>query len=62
MIEAFKFLLDAPDLEGTVVEKRILEKCGAKNAPKSVYKLKSTDTNLSRNASMYTPEQLEKFK
>ena len=62
MTEVFKFLLDAVDLEGTVVEKRIIEKFSAKNAPKSVYKLKSTDTNLSRNESMYTTEQLEKFK
>ena len=28
LLDCFKFLLDVPSIEGTVVEKRIKEKCG----------------------------------
>ena len=59
MIEVFKFILDEPSLEGTVVEKRILDRCSLKNEPKSIYKLKSTSTNLSRNQELYTPELID---
>ena len=61
MVEAFKFLLDVPSIEGTVIEKRILDKCG-KNIPKSLYKLKSLEQNLNRNIGLYSPELLEQMK
>ena len=49
LLDCFKFLLDTPNIEGTVVEKRIQENCGLKNEPKSIYKLKSKSLSLSRN-------------
>ena len=61
LVECFKFILDVPSLEGTVVEKRILEHCSPKNAPKSVYKLKSTSTSLSRNQGLYSPELIDQI-
>lgn len=56
LLDCFKFLLDAPSIEGTVVEKRIIENCSLENKPKSVYKLKSTSTSLSRNQELYSNE------
>ena len=41
MKDLFRFLLDVPNIEGTVLEKRIDEKCAPKNSPKALYKLKS---------------------
>ena len=55
-MEMFKFLLDKPNLVDTVIEKRIVERCGAQNLPKAMYKLKSLDNNLNRNVDMYSPE------
>ena len=54
LLEVFKFLLDTPNIEGTVVEKRIFENCGA--ASKELYKLKSKSNNLNRNIDMYSQE------
>ena len=56
LMEMFKFLLDKPNLVDTVIEKRIVERCGAQNLPKAMYKLKSLDNNLNRNVDMYSPE------
>ena len=39
--DLFRFLLEVPSIEGTVVEQRINETCTPKNAPKSLYKLKN---------------------
>ena len=54
--DLFRFLLDAPSIEGTVLEKRINEKCNGQNGPKSLYKLKHTPTGLNPNAHMYNEE------
>ena len=51
-----------PSLEGTVVEKRIHEIAGQGNTTKAIYKLKSTSTNMSRNAHMYTEAQMDYLK
>merc|ERR1712061_212644 len=50
LVELFKFLLDAPSIEGTVVEKRIHDEAGSGNSTKAIYKLKSSSTNLNRNS------------
>ena len=50
--ECFRFLLDVPSIEGTVVEKRIKDVCQKGFAGKSVYALKNTAANgqnLNRN-------------
>lgn len=60
--ELFSFLLDVQSIEGTVVEKRIQDVAGSGHATKAVYTLKSTSTNLSRNAHMYSEEQMEFLK
>ena len=63
--EMFKFLLDAPSIEGTVLEKRINEKCTHKSAPQAVYKLKagsSQNTVHNKNAHMYSEEQIARLK
>ena len=56
MLECMKFILDVDSIEGTIVEKRVLEKCSKGNAPKTHYKMKSTSTSLSRNIGEYTDE------
>ena len=62
MLECMKFILDVDSIEGTIVEKRVLEKCSKGNAPKSTYKMKSTSTSLSRNIGEYTDEQIDHMK
>ena len=53
--ELFRFLLEVPSIEGTVVEKRILDYCAKGNAAASSYKLKANPVeNLSRNRGMFT--------
>ena len=54
LLEAMRFIMDVESIEGTVLEKRIIEKCGKGNAPKSTYKMKSKSTSLSRNIDEYT--------
>ena len=49
----FKFLFDVKSIEGTVLEKRINEKCGSKAQPKSIYKAKAGGFGLNRNKDMY---------
>ena len=52
LTDLFKFLFEVDSIDGTVLEKRIIDKCGV--PPQSVYKLKSNSTSLSRNVGMYT--------
>ena len=59
VMDVFRFLLDVPSIEGTVLEQRILEKCSKKTAPKAVYKMKKF---LERNPDMYSEEQLIKLR
>ena len=59
LIELFCFMLDVPSIEGTVVEKRIKDYCAKGSSSASVYKLKADPkNNLSRNAHMFTEEQI----
>lgn len=59
LIELFCFLLNVPSIEGTVVEKRIKDYCAKGSSAASVYKLKADPrNNLSRNAGMFTDEQI----
>ena len=63
LMELFAFMLEVSSIEGTIVEKRILDYCAKGNNAASVYKLKAQPTrNLSRNVNMYTPEQIEFMK
>ena len=63
LLELFAFMLDVPSLEGTVCEKRIIDYCAKGSDAAAVYKMKAQPTrNLSRNAGMYTPEQIEFIK
>ena len=57
--EVFQFLLDVPSLDGTIVESRIEDTCsqGTKNV--SLYKLKSESQNLSRQAHMYSEDNIK---
>ena len=59
LCEMFSFLYEVGSIEGTILEKRIVEKCAGGSGPKSAYKLKSTSTSLCRNAHMYTDEQMD---
>jgi hypothetical protein len=52
-------LLDVPTIEGTIVEKRIEEACAQGTSDKTVYKLKSDSENLSRNAGMYSEQNMK---
>ena len=54
--DMFCFLYEVKSIEGTILEKRIDEKCAGGSGPKSAYKLKSTSSSLCRNAHMYTDE------
>ena len=63
LLELFSFMLDVPSLEGTVCEKRIIDYCAKGSEAATVYKMKAQPTrNMSRNAGMYTPEQIEFMK
>jgi len=63
LIECFKFLLDAPTIEGTVVEKRIKDISRSGFASKSVYKLKDASSHdLIKNRHMYSDEQMEELR
>jgi len=62
LTKMFKFLLEVPSIEGTVVEARIKEISAISTASSAPYRLKSTSTSLSKNTKMYTPEQLELIK
>ena len=54
--------MDSESIEGTIVEKRIMEKCVKGKAQKSIYKMKSKSTSLNRNINEYTDEQIELMK
>ena len=56
MMDAMRFLFDVDSIEGTILEERIRKYCKSGVQKKAVYKLKSTSSNLSRNAHMYTEE------
>ena len=66
--EMFRFLLDVPSIEGTVLEKRINEKCAPKNAPKALYKLKqgsqqgTQGTEFNKNSHMYSVKRIARLK
>jgi len=53
VLEMFQFMFDVPSLDGTVLEAKIKSVCAEGHSSKTVYKLKSTSTNMSRNAFMY---------
>jgi len=57
--DLFKFLFDVESIEGTVLEKRINEKCGSKTQPKSIYKAKAGGFGLNRNKHMYNENQMK---
>lgn len=61
LTELFRFVLNAPDIDGTVVKQRIDEVTSHSFEKQQVYKLKSTKT-LNRNIDKYTPEQLDYIK
>ena len=54
--ELFSFIFDVDSIEGTVLEKRIEEKCGVSDSPKALYKLKPSGTAANRNAHLYSAE------
>jgi hypothetical protein len=58
----FAFLLDVPTIEGTVVQKRIHDSCAKGTETKTVYKLKSTTKNVSKNVGKYRPEDIKYMK
>jgi hypothetical protein len=62
LTELFKFMLDVPSLEGTVLEAQIAKHGSQKNSTKAVYKLKTQSTDLCRNRHMYTENQIQFIK
>ena len=63
LLELFCFLLEVPSLTGTVVEKRIEDYCSKGSTSAVIYNLKAPGTrNLSRNASMFTEEDINSIK
>ena len=54
----FRFLLDAPSIEGTVVQRRIAECTQSGFENKTVYQLKNTSSSLSRSNYMYNEAQM----
>ena len=57
LTDLFCFLLDVPDLDGTVCEQRIRFAYKQDKNQKTVYKLKTESKSLNRNGDMYTEEQ-----
>lgn len=64
LTDVFRFFLNVPSLEGTVLEKRIKDACAEGHAKKAVYGLKTTNQkdNLSRNLNCYMDEDLDVIK
>jgi hypothetical protein len=64
LTDLFRFFLDVPSLEGTVVEKRIKDACAEGHAKKAIYGLKTTNQkeNLSRNKHCYSDEDIAYIK
>jgi len=60
--EMFAFMLDVPTLQGTVIDARIEQVCATDHTKKAAYKLKSTSSNLSRNAGLYSSAQMDLIK
>ena len=56
LLECMKFILDVKSIEGTVVEQRVIQKCGDGSRPKPAYKLKEEGSRLCRNQDQYTDE------
>ena len=50
------------EISGTVLEARIKQVCQSSKTTKAVYKLKSSSSDLSRNRSLYTDEQIAYLK
>lgn len=62
-MELFCFMLEVPSIEGTVLEKRVMDYCAKGHDAAAVYKMKAQPIrNLSRNAFMYTEEQINCMK
>ena len=55
MTDLFRFMLDQPDITGTVLQHRIDEVTKESFEKRSAYKLKSNKT-LNRNINLYTAE------
>jgi len=53
------FLLETENIDGTVCDELVKKACEGDASKKAVYKMKYTGTNLSRNAHLYTPEQMK---
>ena len=62
LTEIFRFILDVPRFEGTVVEKRIQDIAAEGSDLKAIYKLKTHSNNMNRNAFMYSEEQMDYLK
>ena len=56
--QLFCFLLKLDTCDGTVLEQRIEQVCGASHEKHHVYKLKEGTGRLHRNVGLYTEEQL----
>ena len=56
LLECMKFILDVKSIEGTIVEQRVIEKCGEANRPEPTYKLKDVDSKLCKHKEAYTDE------
>jgi hypothetical protein len=62
LMDLMRFVLDVPTLEGTIIEQRV-KTLAQESAEKGAhYKLKNTSGNISKNAHMYTSEQMEYLK
>jgi hypothetical protein len=61
LTDIFKFFLDVPSLEGTVIDKRIKDVCAEGPAKKAIYGMKTTaqKDNLSRNTSNYEDDDIQ---
>ena len=62
LTELFKFMLDVPNIEGTILESQIAKHGSQKSSTKAIYGLKSNNTELCRSKHMYTEEQIKHIK
>lgn len=58
LIELFCFLLDVPSIQGTAIEKRILQVTADGFRNKTAYALKDLSNDLNRNRHMYKDYQI----
>ena len=54
LLECMKFILDVKSIEGTIVEQRVIQKCGDGSRPKPAYKLKEGGSRLCKYQDQYT--------